>query len=58
MQLERSKSELKRSFYELNKINGKTLNLRKRILNYAVENTFSNLENVIGESAKDGGFIH
>ena len=58
MQLERFKSELKWSFYEQNRINGKTVDLRKRFLNCANENTLSNLENVIGESAKDGGFIH
>ena len=52
MQFERIKSELKRSFYELNKINGKTVILRKRILNWGGENTLSGLEDVFGQNRK------
>jgi hypothetical protein len=33
MQFERTKLELKRRFYEQNKIDGKSVNIRKRILN-------------------------
>jgi len=51
-QFERTKSELKRSFYQLNKINGKTIILRKRILNWERENTLSGLENVFGKNRK------